>query len=267
MLDAKLIQAFIISLPSARMRRTNINSCLNGQVAFEIVDAVSGNELMGRDQEYCPQRYCPRYFRDLTLNEIACSLSHRKALRRFLETDAKYGLILEDDAHIDRQNFRKLYDVITGFGDFDILKLGGSGKYVSRGVVQKDCNGTVVVAALTFGLGAHGYVVSRSAAEKIAGTIVPIKDAYDSFLRNVYVHKCNIFETSPWLVNLQKETFNSTIGDGRSMNKRGTTLRHNLAGMAFRLKYNTMKRVFNLRRFGVSYITKSGFTNNIPSGM
>lgn len=266
MLDAHLIQAFVVSLPSASWRRTNISDCLKGQISFEFVDAIPGNALMGRDQDYCPQRFCPRYFRDLTLNEIACSLSHRNALCKFLESDAKYGLILEDDAHIDRQNFQKLHDVITNFGGFDILKLGGKGNHVSRGVVQKDCNGTVVVAAVKFGLGAHAYIVSRSAAEKIANTIIPIRDPYDAFLSNAYVHKCNIFETSPWLVALQPKFTRGATG-ANSQKHEKATLKHNLAGMAFYLKYNTMRRVFNLRRFGLSYITKSGFTKNIPSGM
>jgi glycosyl transferase, family 25 len=266
MLDADAIQAFVISLTHAHKRRESIDGNLGGQIAYEIVDAISGADVKADERQYCKSLFCARFFRNMSHNEVACSASHRKAMVRFLETGAKYGLILEDDAYIPADNFAKILDAANAIGEFDLLKLGGVGPYASEGVVKATVGDVHVLATLTFGVCAHGYLVSRAGASKLISTILPVREPYDAFLRNVHVHKCSVFETSPWIVTLHDEFNNSTIGGERKAIRGSYSLRENIASMKFRISYNVMRRACNLRRFGFAYITRAGFTKTMPSG-
>ena len=158
---------------------------LDANIDFEILDATFGNDLAGREQRYCRDLYCARAFRDMSLNEIACSLGHKMALEGFLHSEANYGLILEDDVHIRPMDF-----------------------------------------------------------ERIFAKILPVREPYDAFLRNVHRHRCMIFETSPWLVRASKDAAESTIGGIRQPLRATPSLSKTLRSAAFRLEYNVMKGLF-----------------------
>lgn len=266
MLAACTIQAFVVSLAHAQKRRQNISRDLDGRITYEFIEAISGLEVKANQKLYCKSASHNRYLRDLTHNEIACSASHRKALIRFLETGAKYGLILEDDALIPEANFQKMLDAADAIGEFDLLKLGGLGPFVAEGVINATVGGVNVLAVITFGSCTHGYIVTQSGAEKLIPSILPVREPYDNFLRNNYEHKCRIFETSPWLVSLQNEAFDSTIGGGRTLKPYSYSVIRNIAATKDRIRYNVKRHLFNLRRFGLAYITRSGFTKRMPSG-
>ena len=259
-----MIKAFVISLPDATTRRAAMNAMLAGNLEYEILDATAGKDLAGREREFCKDLYCPRAFRDLSLNEVACSLSHKRALERFLASGADYGLILEDDAHIAPEDFARIVSAAEATRDFDFMKLSGYGTPLLFGKIVAISEDVKVLAALSLSACSHAYIVSHKGARKLIGTILPISDPYDLFLRNVYVHKCSNYETSPWLAKLSDQAANTTIGGDRNSRRRVTSLRRNVRSAAFRLRYNIRRRLFNLGRFGISYVTKSGFVK-LPS--
>ena len=255
-----MIKAFVISLPAAHARRTSMAAMLGGHIEYDVVDAIAGAELGGREREFCHDLYCARAFRDLSLNELACSLGHKMALERFLAGDADHGLILEDDVHINPPDFARISALVDAMPAFDVLKVGGYLGGLGYGKVIFRREGVSVAAVLSPSVCAHGYVVSRRGAAKLASTILPVREPYDAFLRNVHDHACVIFETSPWLVLASADAAESCIGGTRQPRRSSLSFRKTVRSAAFRLRYNVMKRVFNLRRFGLSYITRSGFT-------
>jgi len=253
-----MIKAFVISLPNATARRAAINAMLAGNIEYEILDATAGKEIAGRETEFCKDLYCARAFRDLSLNEVACSLSHKRALERFLESGADYGLILEDDAHIAPEDFARIASAAEATRSFDFMKISGNGTPLLPGKIAARSNDVTVLSTLSVSNGSFGYIVSPAGARKLANSIVPISDPYDLFLRNIYVHKCSTYETSPWLVTLSSEAAISDIGGNRNSTQRMTSLSKNLRSAMFRLQYNIRRKLFNLGRFGISYVTKSG---------
>jgi hypothetical protein len=151
-------------------------------------------------------------------------------------------------------------ETVRGFTAFDILKVGGNGRYVVQGV-KVGTYGSVDVHAVTkVGAGSNAYIVSRAGARKLINTIVPIREHYDGYLRNLYQHRCTVFETSPRLTSLQPESANSTIGGVRDIARYSTSITRNVEAAVYRAQHNIRRRVFNLRRFGLAYITKSGFS-------
>jgi len=65
-------------------------------VAFERVPGVDGMALS--EGEFAAQTRENRYYKPLRRGEVGCQLSHLKTLQSFLASDARYALVLEDDA-------------------------------------------------------------------------------------------------------------------------------------------------------------------------
>ena len=63
---------------------------------FTRIQAIDGLDLDIADYPQATQNSWA-YHTPLTVNEVACYMSHLKALRSFLDSDATHGMILEDD--------------------------------------------------------------------------------------------------------------------------------------------------------------------------
>ena len=204
--------ALLISLPECSGRRARLLPGLAG-VPTEIVDAVRGTSL-GEEElgRVVRSRYSPRVMRTLTLPEIGCSLSHIEALKTFLAGGYTHALILEDDAMIPEGALDALRAIVERHPSLDILKIGGFGPSTSRGLPIGQIGSVSVIQAITFGVCTHAYAVTRPAAERIIAAALPLREPFDTFLRNRHRHGCRIFETSPWLAGLQPAHTESTIG-------------------------------------------------------
>ena len=257
------LKVFVISLKNQSNRRSILMAKLFPVIEFEFIDALLGSEVLAAEVAAGVKRqmYSGRIGRKLTANEIGCSLSHRKALEAFLQTNAQWGLILEDDAEISviqRDMIFEMVDLLADRTDCDLIKVGGFGDKTSPGEVIAATSSFSVLNVVTFGVCAHGYIVSRRGAEKIIRVIEPVTEPYDTFLRSVYRHKCKMFETAPWLVSLQDNHFVSS-----TITAQIGSLPKDEVGLFTKLKGHFDKRVYNLQKwrhgilhFGVKYIFK-----------
>lgn len=93
------IKYFYINLDRATDRRASAEQQAEQfGIHLERIEAVKGSDLTAEDlKKYDSRRGKKYYTSELTPNECACTESHLKALRAFLESGADYGLILEDD--------------------------------------------------------------------------------------------------------------------------------------------------------------------------
>lgn len=92
------------------------------------VPAVCKKTLSARQCHEAVRRN--RFKRRLTLGELACALSHRKAMRQFLDSPQRYCVLLEDDALLSpdiERVVRAAIEAHNGPGQtWDLLKLDGS---------------------------------------------------------------------------------------------------------------------------------------------
>jgi glycosyl transferase family 25 len=195
----------------------------------------------------------------MSLNEIACSLGHKLALERFLASGVEHGLILEDDVHIMPTDFARMSALARAVPEFDLLKVGGYLGGLAPGRIAARLDGLSVVAVLSPSvlcarLYRHQARRAQACLDNPAGA-----RTVRCVSAQCHQHKCTIFETSPWLVRASANAAESTIGGSRQPLRATPSLGKTLRSVAFRLKYNVMKRLFNLRRFGIAYITRSGF--------
>lgn len=267
------MKIYVISLAGQTGRRERISRSLqSGPLDFEFVDAVLGVDLLALEQSLGVRRklFSARIGRRMTPGEIGCSLSHKKVLERFLGTDASWCLILEDDAAVTSGQLEALRDLqasLPAVNGVEIVKLGGisGATRTARGQFAGQGRGWVLVETVTFGSCTHGYIVSRDGAAKLAATIEPITEPYDCFLRSVHRHRCSVFETSPWLVDLQDDFLaTSTIEMDRGREEIALKASDLLAHRANVFGYNISRKLWGLRRFGPRFLWQRWAMQDYP---
>lgn len=100
MMTAERWLTYVINLDRSVERLHQISLELKREaILFERVPAVDGRSLSADAQHEID---AGNFERGLTSGEVGCALSHVAALRRFLETDRKFVLILEDDTILEK---------------------------------------------------------------------------------------------------------------------------------------------------------------------
>ena len=184
----------IINLDRRPDRRRHMAEQFNGLLRPRFVSAIDGTTLssdrIGRDGFIVPAN------RFMTSSEIACTLSHKRALETFLETDQSLGLVLEDDAIID---FAALSRVQVPSGiTFDFLKLQGL-YYDNRSAVRtvSRTNGLEVFCRPELSMGSSAYLVTRPGARTMIAAISRRLAPADFYLAYHFQHGLRGFEVKP----------------------------------------------------------------------
>ena len=99
------LATFLINLDGSDDRLAGATALLNGiGLPFERLAAFDGRGIPAdRLPDYDPQECRRRFGRHLSGGEVGCYQSHLAAARRFLASDARFGLVLEDDLGVTAQ--------------------------------------------------------------------------------------------------------------------------------------------------------------------
>jgi glycosyl transferase family 25 len=147
-----------------------------------------------------PAIYWPEVGRYFVAGEIACYLSHGRALQAFVDSGAPAALIFEDDAEIDA-DIAAVIDVIDRLPPrARIVKLEGiQASYEANYPVARVGDRSVMMM-LKPSTGAAGYYINRAGAEQILPRLFPIREPFDAFLRQYWSHGVEVLETRPFPV-------------------------------------------------------------------
>lgn len=99
----RAVKAFIIHLERATDRQPQVEELVRKlPVEADVVTAVDGRTLDAQtiSRVYRRSTHKPRYPFQLSTNEIACFLSHRKAWKAIVDQELDAGLVLEDDVEL-----------------------------------------------------------------------------------------------------------------------------------------------------------------------
>lgn len=92
----------VINLDSATDRWAHMREQLQSAgLDYQRVPGVDGSLLQRPHRDFSEPAYRHLHGRRWAPKELGCYLNHIKALHFFLDSDAKYGLILEDDVWLD----------------------------------------------------------------------------------------------------------------------------------------------------------------------
>lgn len=178
------LKALIIHLDRALERRENIRKLMHKlPCPAEIIPAVDCRNLATEtvNQVYRRKLYQPKYPFVLSLNEIACFLSHRKAWQYIIENDLDYGLIIEDDVSLTSK-----FDLALNFA----LDHVDSNSFIRFPFRERE-SGTVLAQNRSFsliqpncvGLGQVAQLVGREAAQKLLTQTETFDRPVDNFMQ------------------------------------------------------------------------------------
>jgi len=164
-----VIRGFIIHLERARDRMPQVERlAARLPVPSEVIEAVDGRTLTDSAVERVYRRRLqkPYYPFEMSMGEIACFLSHRKAWAAIVEQGIDAGLVFEDDVEID-DAFRAAFAAAKA-----CLKPGSFIRFPFRmGREHGKCvlseGGTNVIQPIRIGLGMVAQLVSRDAAIRL----------------------------------------------------------------------------------------------------
>jgi len=180
------VPTYCINLQCSPERRRRVQAQVDtiGFRHFEFVTAVDARgltmESVRRDGLYDSAECLKYHPRDLTLNEIACSLSHASVYDRIVERAQPWALVLEDDVlfHTARLAGLRLEDIPP---KTDIVFLNA---FLDAEPPRDHLNGPVFADTSYKGSSA-AYIVSLEAARKLSAASRPVVHAADGLLGRV----------------------------------------------------------------------------------
>lgn len=204
-------------------------------IDIQLVEAVAGKDLTPEQRACYDSSLTKRYYNyHLTDNEIACTLSHRKALETFLASDAQYAVVLEDDAILSphfREGIHKLTHHLHGW-EVAKLNLPSRSTRHTRPISLPSgvgCSPHIEpVFSTRIGSEAVGFVYTRHAAQVLSEGLRRFYLPADSMIGQLILDKqIPTIALRPELVSQVHSGFLSTIESNDSA-VRGAESRRNL---------------------------------------
>lgn len=123
-----MFDTYIINLKGSDTRLSEITQKLRAQeIPFNRIEAIDGRNYSPFEfPGYSSKRSINRHGRNLTGGEIACYLSHIKALKAFVDSGKQLALILEDDASFApdfKSQLDQICDAIHKSTNWDVINL------------------------------------------------------------------------------------------------------------------------------------------------
>lgn len=170
---------YYINLDRSFDRRMSIEKMCNmNDIKSERVQGVDGKLLNLDDPKYEKALKKIKWWflieNKKNVGHFGCYLSHMKVFKRFLETDKKYCLIMEDDAEFIVNDIKK--EIIKNIKNlprgWDILLLGyevngGPNGYDEVKEANKETKLENGLLNLNYFTGLHGYIINRNSAKKL----------------------------------------------------------------------------------------------------
>jgi len=229
---SRMIETYVISIPNETKRYNFIKSQLALYPFFNshFIDPIIGKDLSLKFLEtyYDKEKAINDLGRELTLNEIGCALSHRKAWEQILQQpNCDYGLILEDDALISG-NFARIQQELISFldkRDDPFILLLTPTEYIANKYYFK--HEYLNIYRFFNGWYTTGYIINKKAIT-ILLNIFP-KVFYPADVWNIYNKYIHIYSSAPYLISISvSEVITSTINNNaKSFNSKNKEQRLN----------------------------------------
>ena len=169
---------YVINMDGAADRMAHMDAELaRVQLSYIRQAGVVGMQLPHPNEHFSDWSYKYLHGRRWAPRELGCYLSHIQCLRSFLQTDASYALILEDDVKLDA-NIKDILERAMQFSsEWNMLRLSSvnHGKWLP----VRSIGTHSLAVCLTREKGAGGYLVDRKAAACMLKKLLPMRLAWD----------------------------------------------------------------------------------------
>jgi len=238
---APLIYVINLDRDTERMASIHANLVRIG-LSYERLPAVMGKDVPDWEKLVDLSAYAWRNRLDMPrAGEVGCTLSHLKAMETFLQTNAPWCVILEDDVEV----LPACADVLRSLAekdDWDLVKLFNfhSGMPVKKRALA---GGHHLVSHLTRTTSSAAYVVNRRAAETLLKSMRPITEQVDHALDRPWETGLRTRGIRPMPVVLAPVAHTTSTIDYQGRGKQGRSL-----GKSIKLFLSRTKK--EISRFG-----------------
>ena len=216
---SQAFQLLCINLDRSPDRRAEIQAQADRLgLQLEFVSAVDGKLLPPDDPERARYDAFKRrltWRRGLSEAEIACVLSHRRAVARFLKSDNRFAVVLEDDAILSEDFTARLEAVLRAADRWSIVRLETRLSETDSPKIAPLDDGAALVLRRKWTLGGTAILYSRRSAEAFLKGSDRFFEAFDNLVGRPYVVGDVILELEPPIVR-EKRAAPSTIEATRS---------------------------------------------------
>lgn len=159
---------FVINMKHCTERMAKIDVLLKSMnLPYERVEAVIGSELSDTEiqRTYDAETNRRKHNRSLTVGEIGCYASHRKAWQQASDSEYQHLLILEDDITVDT-SLTELLSEIVKVSNYGLVKLFDN----RNNSTYDQCllgQSWQIVNYKKVPNGGQGYFISRTAIDKL----------------------------------------------------------------------------------------------------
>lgn len=211
-------QTYVINLDRSKDRLVAIAAQLeNIGLSFIRISAVDGKQA-NFEELACidEQSYQSKHGKPSLPGELGCYLSHVKAIRTFLSSDAPFALILEDDAIFDSGLCEAVSELIRYPKKWDMVKLSGvhSGTPVSVLALNSKFDLAVMFSKCTC---SSAYLINRIAAQAYIEKLLPMTLPYDHEFDLGWKYQIQVRAVNPFPV-VHNEAVATTIDSGSAPN-------------------------------------------------
>ena len=211
------LMTYVINLKKDVERKEIIIKQLeNNNLNYEITEAVNGSEL---DLEKLKKENMIKITEgELKKGQYGCYLSHINIWKKFLETDKKYCLVLEDDALLCDNFNKKINHMIWELNNLD-LNISKNNVDMIYLIPETSCipffgkepcnkfaehpNIKNISKPVHLGYGMYGYIITRKGAENLLKLAIPMTLPIDVLTHHLnYTNTLNIVKTvNPYVIH------------------------------------------------------------------
>ncbi|MBR1734202.1 MAG: glycosyltransferase family 25 protein [Alphaproteobacteria bacterium] len=199
----KKISAYIINMDKAKDRLEFISEQVNKlNIPYERISAIDGKNLTKKQWKDIVDEQSFRNFFKMAPEPgtIGCSLSHEKALRKFLESDSEFALIFEDDVKFSPEKLQNiipkilanesLWDIVS----FELNHYGHPQKIARLSEIE------FLTFYITNVKHSGSYIIKRIAAKKLLEKFYPIKMPFDHYFTRSWEFELKFCGVEPRII-------------------------------------------------------------------
>lgn len=218
-------KVFVINLDDRPDKFENAKKQLDAQgIKCERISAIRGNLVPETEikQNYDAIANKQHYLRTMSVGEIGCYMSHRKAWKKIVDENLDYAIILEDDCK-PQPDFYKTPNLLEGLVGWHYIKLTGprGGKTIQNSAPLKD--GYSIAHYNKVPIATPGQVVSQEGAKILLKNSQPFFRPVDVDLQHYWEKKIDVIGLEPKLVDTAGFDSDITAMDQKSTRKKSAS--------------------------------------------
>lgn len=204
--------AYVINLDSATDRWRHMTTAFQATgLRLVRVSALEGSATPAPSDQFSPAGYHRRHGREINMFEVACYLSHLKALATFLDSGVhETAIIMEDDVTPIPDVNAVTREALNFSRNWDVLRLSG----LSRGNpirVRKLTSGHSICVNLGRLKGAGAYMINRNAARRFLNHLLPITLPFDHAMDREWWWGLKAAYVLPFPISQTESRFRSSV--------------------------------------------------------